>query len=182
MDLEQTGGNLPWIVADMITYEQLYPESDNVFSDNQKQHALELIVDGAHSAKTAGDLSKYIIALRALGYDAKQIYTKDFIKDDVVQKLLQMVEDKREGVTNIYTLPYVMIALSQTDNTFIDFLIDTALNTKESWQNVDSGTDALTPMIFALSKYYNENESVKEVIDETVEILKKEQREDGLKR
>lgn len=184
MDLEQTGGNLPWIVADMITYEQLYPESDNVFSDNQKQHALELIVDGAHNAKTAGDLSKYIIALRALGYDAKQIYTKDFIKDDVVQKLLQMVEDKREGVTNIYTLPYVMIALSQSPEYAakeqIDYLIQSAVESKEQWQNTEFGTDALTPMLVALAPYYNTNDDVKSAIDESVDILKSNQRQDGL--
>ena len=184
MDLEQTGGNLPWIVADMIVYEELFPESENAFSESKKRKALELIIDSAHNATTAGDLSKYSIALRALGYDAKKIYTEDFKKDDIISKLKELVDNNAEGVTNIYTLPYVLIALSQADEYATaeqkDYLVTTAVATKDQWQNTEFGTDALTPMLLALSPYYNIDEDIKNVIDEAVEILKSNQREDGL--
>lgn len=184
LDLEHAGGNLPWIVSDMIVYEQLYPQSNNVLSENQKQQALELIADAAYNAKTAGDLSKYIIAIRALGYDAKNIYTKDFIKEDIVKKLVQMADDKQEGVTNIYTLPYVIIALSQAQEYAtkeqMDYLIQSAVESKQQWQNTEFGTDALTPMLVALAPYYNTKDDVKSVIDEAVDILKSNQRQDGL--
>lgn len=180
MNFKDASSNLSWIVCDMLTYEKLFYESNNILSDEDKKECASLIVEDVAKSDRPGDMAKAILAIRALGYDATNIYTKDFEKIDLVSRLNTLVENQDESVTNMYTLPYVMIALSQTDDTFIDFLIDTALNTKESWQNTDDGTDALTPMIFALSKYYDENESVKEVVDETVEILKKEQREDGL--
>ena len=180
MNFKDAASNLPWIACDMLTYEKLFPESNNILIDEDKKECASLIVEDVAKSDRPGDMAKAILALRALGYDATNIYTKYFEKIDLVSRLNSLVENQDESVTNMYTLPYVMIALSQTDDTFMDFLIDTALNTKESWQNTESGTDALTPMIFALSKYYNENEGVKEIVDETVEILKKEQREDGL--
>ena len=184
MDLSQAGGNLPWIVADMIAYEELFPESEHAFSESKKKQAMELIVESSHNATTAGDLSKYSIALRALGYDAKKIYTKEFEKDDIISKLTDLVDNNAEGVTNIYTLPYVLIALSQAEeyatDEQINYLVTSAVNSKEQWQNTEFGTDALTPMLYALAPYYNTNEDVKTTIDEAVEILKSNQRADGL--
>lgn len=184
MNLEDAAGNLPWIVADMAVYEELYPSSDYVFSSDKKQEALELIVDAATTATSAGDLAKYSLALRAMGYDAKNIYTKEFEKDDIIAKLVSLVENRDESVTNIYTLPYVIIALSQADdyasNEQMEYLISTAIESKTSWQDTEFGTDALTPMVLALSPYYNMREDIKEIIDEAVIILKENQRVDGL--
>ncbi|MBE7037119.1 MAG: hypothetical protein E7403_07485, partial [Ruminococcaceae bacterium] len=40
----EAGGNLPWIVADMIVYEKLFPESENCLSAVKKEEALKALV------------------------------------------------------------------------------------------------------------------------------------------
>ena len=79
--------NLPWIIADMITYETLFPDSENILDEDQKSDAAKTIVQALLDAETPGDLSKYILALRALGYDAKNIYTSDLEYVNAVEKL-----------------------------------------------------------------------------------------------
>ncbi len=183
-DFEVAAGNLPWIVMDMIIYEKLFPESVNCLTESRKEEALEIIVSTASEATKAGDLAKSILALRALGYDARNVYTKDFKKVDVVAKLTELIDNSDSEVTNIYTLPYVMIALSQAEDYATaaqkEKLINAAIGSKELWQSVEYGTDAMTPMILTLAPFYDTNDEVKTIIDETVEILKNEQREDGL--
>ena len=181
---EEAGGNLPWIISDLAVYEELFPNSSNILTESRKEEALSLIVESASKATRPGDLAKYILALRALGYDAKNIYTKDFEKIDIVEKLTALVDSGDVSVTNIYTLPYVIIALSQGENYAteeqMNSLISSVLESKSAWQDASNGTDALTPMLLALAPYYDTNEQVKTIIDETVEVLKSEQREDGL--
>ena len=186
-NLVDAGGNLPWIVADMIVYENIFEESENVLSDTQKETATSEIVKFTKEATTPGDLAKSILALRALGYDARKVYTKDFEKIDVVSKLTALIDAGDEGVTNIYTLPYVIIALSQAEDYATDLqmetLINAAISSKDSWQDVTYGTDAMTPMILALSFYSGENDENNEIqtlLAESLEIIKQEQREDGL--
>ncbi len=180
-DLTEAGGNLPWIVADLAVYEELFSESENVLSESQKELYLAEIVEFAADATAPGDMAKSILALRALGYDARNLYTKDFEKVDVVSRLTALVDSGNEYVTDIYTLPYVMIALNQADGYATDeqmqFLIESAVSSKETWHELTYGTDALTPMLLALSPYYSTNN---EIIAETVLILKGEQRADGL--
>lgn len=183
-DITVAGGNLPWIVADMAVYEELFPESGNVLTEAQKERCLAEIVDLAANATAPGDMAKSIIALRALGYDAKKLYTKDFEKVDAVSKLTALIDLGDTAVTNIYTLPYVIIALSQAEgyatDTQMEALINAAITSKDSWQDLTYGTDALTPMMLALAPYYNTNNDIKALLDETIQILKAEQRADGL--
>ena len=183
-DFSRSDSNLPWIIADMITYEELFPHSENGLDNEQKEAAKKTIADDLVDAERPGDLAKGILALRALGYDAKNIYTKDYKKVDAVKKLTDLVDLKDESVTNVYTIPYVLIALSQDDSYAtqeqIDWLIQSIKESKDIWQNVEYGTDALTPILLALSPYYETNEEIKSLCDETVQILKSEQRDDGL--
>lgn len=183
-DLISEGGNLYWILADMAVYEELYPDRNNILSEAQKKTALEAIVENADALSTPGDLSKAIIALRSLGYDAKNVYISETKKIDLVEKLIALVDEKAESVTNMYTVPYVIIALSQGEGYAtaeqMKYLIDTVVADKASWQDVRYGTDGLTPIIAALAPYYNDNAEIKTAVDEAVEILKTEQREDGL--
>lgn len=184
INFEDAGGNLPWIIADMAIYEELFEDSESILTERRREEALTDIVAFANDATTPGDIAKSILALCALGYDAKKVYTKDFEKLDVVAKLTALVDARDTTVTNIYTIPYVIIALSQADGYATDeqmqWLVDSALESKSLWQELTFGTDALTPMILALAPYYYTRDEVKTVIDETVEILKFEQREDGL--
>lgn len=184
MNFEDAGGNLPWIIADMRIYQELFPDSENVLSEERKEEALKKLVNFADEATTAGDLAKSIIAIRSLGYDAKKVYTEDFKKTDIVKKLTDLLESNYEEVTSVYTVPYVVIALSQGENYAEEeqmaMLINSVFENKSLWQSTDFGTDAMTPVILALSPYYNTNEEIKALIDESVEILKSKQRADGL--
>lgn len=178
-----TDENMLWLAADFATYEMLYPDREKILSDNQKQAIINKIAENAETAKSASDLSKLIIAMRALGYDAKSLYTKDGEKIDLVAKLSGLVDAKDAGVTNIYTLPYVLTALMQGDEYAtaeqLDFLKNTAVLSKSLWQDTEWGIDGATPMIIALSPYYAENEDIKTAIDEAIELFKPEQSETG---
>ncbi len=183
-DFSDMGSNLPWIVSDMIMYENIFPESDYVFSQEQKELALSILVQQAERAVYPGDVAKSIIAIRSLGFDASKIYSKNFIKTDAPSKLISLMANSSADVANIYTLPYVIIALSQSDSFTSDdqmqTLIGWGVDSKDEWLNTDFGTDGLTPMIAALAPYYNTNDDVKNAIDEAVLTLYSEQRSDGL--
>ena len=178
-------GNLPWVIADMIAYEMLFPESENILNDQKREEVLKLIVSSSKEAEYPGDLAKHIIALSALGYDSTKIFTDDFQKINLVEKLNTLAEAEDEFLTNIYTLPYVIIALNQAtdfaDQETMNYLINTALESKALWQDVELnyGTDAMTPMIQALAPYYGDPD-IKTIIDESIVIVKSQQREDGL--
>ncbi len=184
VDLSEAGGNLPWIVADMMMYEELFPESENVLTTREKLSVAELIVADVKESERPGDMAKAIIALSSLGYDAEKIITEDYENINLAERLTDLIDDEDSAVTNIYTLPYVMIALSQKDKYATEeqreYLLNAVLESTEEWQDTTYGTDAMTPMILALSPYYNSDDEVKAVIDGTVEILKVNQREDGL--
>ena len=182
--------NLSWILADMAVYESLFPNSANILTDDKKEEGMKAAVAFLATATRPGDLAKGILALRSLGYDAKELYTEEFEKLDAVAKLAALVDAQDTDVTNIYTLPYVIIALSQAEDyateTQMTWLIDAALSTKTVWQTTTDpeygylGTDAMTPMILALAPYCEMNIDVATAVEETVDILKAEQREDGL--
>ncbi len=183
-DLTEAGNNLAWIVADMVTYAELFPESENILSEDKKAEILKKLVISASEATTAGDLAKSILALRALGHDAKKVFTENYEKTDIVEKLITLVDNNNTDVTNVYTLPYVIIAISQAEGYATEAqmksLINIALEKNSEWYDLTYGTDAMTPMILSLAPYYSTDENVKNAVDEAVEILKGQQREDGL--
>ena len=183
-DYSSLEGNLPWIIADMITYETLFPDSENILDEDQKSDAAKTIVQALLDAETPGDLSKYILALRALGYDAKNIYTSDLEYINAVEKLTDLIDSENNAVKNIYTIPYVIIALSQDESYISDeqlsWLIQSVIDTKDEWQSTIYGTDAMTPILLALTPYSEDDEDIDALCAETIEILKAEQREDGL--
>lgn len=161
--------NAQWLAADMAAYERLY---GNVLSEKQKQEFLNSLIEKADSAKSAGDISKAIIALRALGYDPSDVVTSDQRKIDMAEKLDELIAADDKGVKNIYTLPYVIIA---ADGCGMDSsaLVSYALEAKQSWQDTKYGTDAATPMLAALAPHSSERDDIKAVISETAELVKK---------
>lgn len=164
--------NMLWLLPDMATYQKLFPDTENVVSDEEKQICLDKIINSVKDSNAPATLAKGIIALRSLGYDAREIYTKNGEQIDIVTRLTDLVDAENSGVTSVYTLPYVIIALQQgtgyaTDNQ-MEYLVDTLMSKKASWQNTMWGPDTATPVILALSPYY---EDVKSEIDETVTII-----------
>jgi hypothetical protein len=81
----ENDGNMHWFLADFGSYNQLYPESTNKLSEIEKQKCVDKIIDEVSNSNDISYISKSIIALRALGYDAKNITTSDFEKVDVVR-------------------------------------------------------------------------------------------------
>lgn len=176
--------NLLWLVADFAAYEKAFPEKPSVLNAIQKQAALDKIILDVSTKTGAADFAKAIIALRALGYDAKKVCTSKNEKIDIVSKLTELIDAEDLSVTNIYVLPYIIIALHQGEGYLTaeheEYLLNAAISSKLSWQNVEWGTDGATPMVLALAPYYDTNEDVKNIIDETVEIIKNAQSDNGV--
>ena len=175
--------NAPWFAADLAAYLSLYPNTENRLDDEQIREFLDVVIPAADSATAPGDLAKYIIALRALGFDPTKVITSDFREINIPEKLKTLIEENNSAVT-VFNLPYVIIAMSQDegyiDKSYIDGLINTIVENKKKWQKSALGTDAATPILLALSPYYDTNSEVKDVIDETVEIVKNAQKDTGL--
>lgn len=179
-----TDGNMPWFVSDLISYERIFPQSEYKLSDETIQACLDKIIELADSATSPGDLSKYIIALRSLGYDAKSITTKDLRNIDIVSRLTELVDNKNTSVANVYTLPYVIMALQQgtyyATSEQLNYLKGLALENKASWQAPSWGTtDNIGPMVTALAPYYNTDEDIKAAIDTAADALKNAQSATG---
>lgn len=175
--------NMVWLIADMAVYNELYPQGNSLTSA-QKQACLDKIIAEAISTSVPSVLAKDILALRALGYDARNVYSSSSVKYDIVAKLTDVVDGQDASVTNIYTLPYVIIALRQGEGYATDeqteYLVDFAISSKDSWQNDEWGTDAASAMLLALAPYYDTNSDVKNAIDEAVMLITSAQDETGL--
>ncbi len=174
-------GNMQWFIADLVDYMSLYPDSEYTLTDEEKQACIDKIIESADSSTSQGDLAKAIIALRALGYDAKNTYTKDGVALDIVAKLTDLITE--ESVTAPwyeFTLPYVMIALELCggNEAKIEFLIETAFSIKSAWQDTTWGIDGAAPMLRALAPYSTDGE-VAALIEETVGLVKSYQDENG---
>ena len=166
-------GNFIWFLADMAEYASLYPESDSVLSSEELENCKNKLLDFAESAVTGADLAKSIIGFRALGYDAAET--------GVTEKLSALINAKSKSVTNIYTLPYVAIAMREyATEEESAYLLKAMLKQKASWQDMSLGTDAATPMLLALYPYYAENDEVKAAVDETIPLILTCQAESGL--
>lgn len=173
-------GNMEWLLADFSVYETLNPDKA-VLTEEQKQAALDKVIENViESEDKPGILAKAIIALRAMGYDARKVFTKDGEAIDLVEKLTALIDDENSGVTNIYTLPYVLIALQQGEDYLEEdkenFLIESAIANKDSW--TEYGVDGATMMMLALAPYI-ENEEVKTALDEAVLDICEAQSESG---
>lgn len=178
--------NMIWFLADFADYLTLYPETENVLSNDDKQACIDKIIETANQTTSQGDLAKCIIALRALGYDARNTYTKDETELDIVSKLTNLItEDSVTAPWYEYTLPYVLIALSeggdyapaQTLEILLNFAVSEA--GKAAWQDTTYGVDGITPMLRALAPYCAENNDVQAADDESVELIKGYQGETG---
>lgn len=174
-------GNMHWFIADFADYAKLFPANSITF---KKQSLVDKIISIAESSSSQGDLAKSIIALRSLGYDAKKVYNKQCVLLDIVEKLTALItEDSVSEPYYEYTLPYVLIALQQSDDyaeqELVDLLLNTAITTKSVWQDTTWGIDGAAPMLRALAPYCDTNEQIKAVVEETAELIKAFQGNNG---
>lgn len=171
--------NMLWLLADFASYETLY--NQEVLTEAQKQDALDKLIDDVSNTDKPAEFAKAIIALRAFGYDARKVYTKEGTELDIVKKLTDLVEAEDAGVKNVFTLPWVLVALQQnTDyatSQQLEFLINTAVSQKDVWTEL--GPDGAAFMFSALAPYYDTNDNVKTAIDEAVLKVKNDQSDTG---
>ena len=176
-------GNTPWQIADLTAYADLYAEGKMGLTEEKQQELLNYIIAQAAEATKAGDLAKYIIALKAMGYDACKVVTVNTPAGtyfNMVAQLKQMMKDKTGGADSIYSLPYILIALQQDDTyaskaeiqTLIQQILDQQL-TSGGWGYNDGTADVLdfdttAPIMLALSKYYDANPEVKDALDKVL--------------
>ena len=166
--------NAPWFAADLANYLCLFPDTENRLSLEQIQEYLDVLIPAADTAKTAGDLSKYIIALRALGFDPTDIITSDFRHINIVERLKTLIDENDSSVTSIYNLPYVIIAMNE-DEAYLDTdgmeaLISSAVEQKDAWLDTFWGTYSADVMAVALAPF-KDRENVKAALDEAVKII-----------
>ena len=187
-DTITTDANMVWFVANMAVYNELYPENNKVLSDEIKQACLDKIIADAIDTTSANVLAKSIIALRSMGYDARNVYGADLKKSDIVAKLTALVEEKSSAVTDVYSLPWVIIALGQGKNYAtheqMSYLLGEAVINKQEWQYNEWGTDAASFMLLALAPYYDVDDYdadgiIKAAVDECIPLVKSAQDETG---
>lgn len=176
-------GNSYWLAADMMAYEKTFPDSANKLTREQKQAMVDVAVKTLETSTSPGDLSKSIIALTAMGYDATKITTDSGAALDGVAKLADIVSDEKNvGDFFIYTVPYVIIAFQQYSEAYqaqLDKWTSYTLKQKDSWMDTSWGTDSMTPIMLALAPYVETNPNVKDAMDKAVTALAAYQKKDG---
>ena len=174
--------NGPWLAADLMAYEKVVPDTDSRLTGEQKQEMLDASISVLESSASPSDLAKHIIALVAMGYDPRQLTTAGGEELDAAGKLASLVDSGGTAVTNIYTLPYVLIALGQFGGVYEEqasALIASALEQTEAWMDTTWGVDGITPMVLALAPYGGANDQVKAALEEALPAVRAAQGEDG---
>ena len=174
-DEMMSDGNSLWFASDIADYGKIYEDTSYCLSEESKQAIADYAIDLSAKSNKPGDLAKAIIALRSMGYDAKKAYTEDGELLDIPEKLLKTVETNFEEVSNVYTLPYVIIALGEGEDyaptETMEALINYAVENNDKWLDMEFGTDALTPMLLALSPYTDLNPQVESAVENGTETL-----------
>lgn len=175
-----SNGNAAWQMADLIAYADAYGNGKVELSDAKKQELLNYFITTGAEATDAGDVAKSIIAMKAMGYDARKVETVNSTAGsyfNMVDKLKNMVKNKTGGSGSIYNLPYILIALQQDEKyatveeikSVVDLILTQQL-ADGGWGYTNKGEEILdmdtsAPVILALSKYYRSNDAVKTALD-----------------
>ncbi len=175
--------NTPWLIADLTAYADLYTNGKTGLSAAKQQELLNYIITQAADTTYAGDLAKYIIALKAMGYDARKVVTVNTPAGtyfDLAAELKQIMKNKTGFADSIYTLPYILIAFQQDDayaakaeiNALTKQILDQQLTTGGWGYKTENAEvldfDATAPILLALSKYYNTDAEVKAALDKVL--------------
>lgn len=178
--------NAPWIAADMMVYEKAFPDKGNKLSDAQKQAMTdEAIAALEKDSLKVGDAAKYVLALVSMGYDPAQLTTSTGEALDGKARLDALTFDGdgkvTEGASNAYTLPYVIIAYQQFEDSqeALEKLKEKAVETKDAWMDTTVGVDGMTPMMLALAESYNADNAAGAALDGAVAAVKAAQTKSG---
>ncbi|MCI8608747.1 MAG: DUF4430 domain-containing protein [Firmicutes bacterium] len=172
-------GSDDWIAADIAEYERAYGK-EAALTQTKIQQYINYVAEKGAQTKSAGDLSKYIIGLKALGYDGTKVVTVNQSQGthlNLVERLAEIVTAGTGGSNSVYTLPYILIALNQDETYGTEELRSQVIERMLNQQLTDGGwgygttvdVDAVAPAILAMAPYYDTNEQVKEAIDKALE-------------
>ncbi|MBR5708673.1 MAG: S-layer homology domain-containing protein [Oscillospiraceae bacterium] len=176
--------NAPWLAADMMAYQALFPDTTFILNDEQKQAMVDKAVAAIDAAASPSDAAKNIIALAAMNFDPRQLTTAQGVELDAVAKLDELTFAEggalTDGAASVYAMPYILIAYTQFNDCEEKCLalVAAAVENKAGWLDTTWGVDAITPMMLALAPWYSEAD-VKAAVDEGVEALKAAQVENG---
>ncbi len=175
-------GNMIWFLCDLAMYEEIYPQYATPLSEETIQACLDLIIADAKETDSPSVMAKSILALRASGFDPKNITASNGETFNLVERLTAKIDANDADIENVYALPYILLALQQGDdyqtseqaNTLLQIVMDK----KEEWQNDVWGVDAMAAMLIALS-HFSEQEEIALIITQTVTCLTQNQTENG---
>ena len=169
-----------WLLDDIAGYFKLFPDKEDMLSDEERQKCIDRIVAETDETETASVLAKSIIALSAIGANPQNTCDSTGKSIDIVAKLSALIDAGSLSVANVYTLPYVIIAMRDyAAPEKMNILIKAAIRQKNDWQNDNWGIDAITPMMRALCPYAEDNDDVKTALSESVELVKNAQGDSG---
>lgn len=179
-------GNSSWLCADLMAYAALNPTAAGLTDAQKQAMADEAIAAIAGEEPGAGTLAKQIIALRAMGFDARYLTTSDGRVVNGVAKLTALLKES-QVTGSAYTLPYVLLALDQSEVYATadqrSALVEAALSLQLEGGGWGWGStldpDAVSPMVLALAPYYKTDARVKEAVDTALTLLKNAQGESG---
>lgn len=170
-------GNSPWFAANLGAYAAQNPDKPTLTQEQKDSYVSYIIKTAKGKLTDAATLSKAIISLKALGIDASKLVTAEGTELNLIESLTALVDDTaaqagKKGAYDIYTLPYVLIALQQDESYAtqeqLDNLIASALLQKvgeSAW-----GYDGVAPVALALAPYYESNPEVKEALDNVTSV------------
>ena len=175
-------GNMIWFLCDLAMYQEIYPEYVAPLSEEVKQTCLDIIFADVKDSTSASQMSKSILALRAMGYDPRNITASNGETFNLVERLTAKIDENSSDIQNVYALPYMLLALKQGENYATDeqmnTLLEIVINQKEEWQNDMWGVDAMAAMLMALP-YFTEHEEISALLEESVTLVTQNQSENG---
>ncbi len=175
-------GNLIWFLCDLAMYQEVYPEYVAPLSEEVQQACVDIIVADVKDSISASQMAKSILALRAMGYDPKNITASNGETFNLVERLTAKIDENSSDIQNVYALPYILLALKQGENYATDeqlnILLDIVINKKDEWQNDMWGVDAMAAMLMALP-YFTLNEEISALMSESVTLVTESQSENG---
>ena len=190
-----------WSTIAMQQYLKLNPETGNYIYAKQKQalvdSAIEMITNTAVGNAAAGDestaigkLSGSILMLEALGYEAEDIISLNKTKINAVEKLAKADFAKAETYEYYASAaPYAILALRTSGNKYdkkisqtVDYLVNICEGRGTDWgytwgETYYADYDTPAMIMHGLAPYYTQNTSVKEAIDNLVEMFSEHQDE-----
>lgn len=174
-----------WEVMDMGAFASYAPESENKITDEAKKQLISSAIADIEKTDKDTDLSKIILALTAVGYDAREIYKKNKnLPINAVEKLNNVPQS-----ASAWSAPYTLAAYNRSEYSSKENelkLVNALLQSQKedgSWD--EFGTiDTTANVITALSFYSDyEDEEIKNkvniAIEKAVTYLSSMQNSDG---